>query len=34
MTTAPYNANPTLAYEGGQIWQYVKNMRSIGVRRT
>ena len=25
MTAAPYNANPTLAYEGGQIWQYVKN---------
>lgn len=27
MTTAPYNANPTLAYEGGQIWPYVKNIR-------
>jgi prepilin-type N-terminal cleavage/methylation domain-containing protein len=26
MTAAPYNANPTLAYEGGEIWQYIKNM--------
>lgn len=28
MTTAPYNTNPQLAYEGGLIWQYLKNMRT------
>ena len=27
MTSSPYNANPSLAYETGQIWQYIKNMR-------
>jgi prepilin-type N-terminal cleavage/methylation domain-containing protein len=25
MTAPPYSANPNLAYEGGQIWQYLKN---------
>jgi prepilin-type N-terminal cleavage/methylation domain-containing protein len=25
MLAAPYNTNPQLAYEGGQVWQYVKN---------
>ncbi|MGH7968192.1 MAG: prepilin-type N-terminal cleavage/methylation domain-containing protein, partial [Limisphaerales bacterium] len=24
---APYNVNPTLAYQGGQLWQYLKNMK-------
>ena len=24
---APYNQNPTLAYQDGSIWQYIKNMR-------
>lgn len=23
---APYNVNPLLAYEGGQLWNYIKNM--------
>ena len=27
MTTAPYNSNPTLAYEGGQVWSYVRSMK-------
>jgi prepilin-type N-terminal cleavage/methylation domain-containing protein len=27
MAATPYNANPTLAYETGHIWPYVKNMR-------
>jgi prepilin-type N-terminal cleavage/methylation domain-containing protein len=27
MTALPYSANPTLAYEGGQIWQYLKNYK-------
>ena len=26
LAAAPYNINPTLAYEGGLLWQYVKNM--------
>ena len=25
--TAPYNVNPVRAYEGGQLWQYLKNMK-------
>ncbi len=28
MTAAPYNTNPQLAYEGGLLWQYIKNMRT------
>jgi hypothetical protein len=27
MTAAPYNVNPELAYEGGQIWSYLKNRK-------
>jgi len=27
MTAAPYAANPQLAYEGGQLWEYTKNMK-------
>jgi prepilin-type N-terminal cleavage/methylation domain-containing protein len=27
MLGAPYNNNPQLAYESGQIWNYIKNMR-------
>ena len=26
MTAAPYSANPALAYQGGQIWDYLKNL--------
>ena len=26
LTVAPYNVNPTLAYQGGLIWQYIKNI--------
>lgn len=25
LIAAPYNANPQLAYQGGQLWQYTKN---------
>ena len=25
LLTAPYNTNPQLAYQGGQLWQYLKN---------
>ena len=25
LTAAPYKTNPQLAYEGGQLWQYLKN---------
>jgi prepilin-type N-terminal cleavage/methylation domain-containing protein len=25
---APYNVNPQLAYQGGQLWPFLKNMRS------
>ncbi len=28
MKAAPYNTTPQLAYEGGLIWQYVKNMKT------
>jgi prepilin-type N-terminal cleavage/methylation domain-containing protein len=27
MTTAPYATNPQIAYEGGQIWSYIRNMK-------
>jgi prepilin-type N-terminal cleavage/methylation domain-containing protein len=27
MTSAPYNTNPVLAYEGGQIWPFIKQMK-------
>jgi prepilin-type N-terminal cleavage/methylation domain-containing protein len=27
MTSAPYNTNPTLAYQGGQIYQYINGSR-------
>ena len=27
MDAAPYNTNPQLAYETGQLWQYLKNMK-------
>jgi prepilin-type N-terminal cleavage/methylation domain-containing protein len=27
MTAAPYNTNPNLAYEGGQIYQYINSSR-------
>jgi prepilin-type N-terminal cleavage/methylation domain-containing protein len=27
LLAAPYNANPQLAYEGGQIWQFTKNLK-------
>jgi prepilin-type N-terminal cleavage/methylation domain-containing protein len=26
LSAAPYNANPILAYEGGLLWNYIKNM--------
>src|SRR3974390_1973613 len=26
LTAPPYNANPVSAYEGGELWGYVKNM--------
>ncbi len=26
ITRAPFNANPSSAYEGGELWQYIKNM--------
>jgi hypothetical protein len=26
LSAAPYNVNPRLAYEGGQLWQYLKTM--------
>ena len=26
LVVAPYNTNPQLAYQGGQLWDYIKNM--------